>query len=68
MARLMRSKFETARLYRDKAEELRTIADGLNCESERQLLRKLAEDSERLAASAEARGRRAELHNLQQSG
>jgi len=55
MARVMQSKFELARRYRERAEELRTIADGLNSEPQRELLVRLAEDNERLAVSAEAR-------------
>lgn len=58
VARMMRNKFEIARLYRERAEKLRTIAGGLNGEAEREFLMELAADNDRLAASAEARGRR----------
>src|SRR5262245_55464286 len=58
MARMMRSKFEIARMYRERAEKLRFIADGLNGKAEREFLIELAADNDRLAASAEARGRR----------
>ena len=56
MARGMRNKFVAARMYRDRAEELRAIADGLAHESERDLLMSIAGDYERLAKSAETRG------------
>ncbi len=56
MARGMRNKFVAARMYRDRAEELRAIADGLAQESERDLLMSIAGDYERLAKSAETRG------------
>jgi hypothetical protein len=59
MAREMRNKFLAARFYHDRAQELRAIADGLTRESERQLLISMAEDYERQARSAEARGRAA---------
>ena len=58
MARMMRSKFEIARRYRERAEKLRIIANGLNSGAEREFLIELAADNDRLAASAEARGRR----------
>jgi len=56
MARGMRNKFVAARIYRDRAEELRTIADNLGHESERELLQSIAGDYERLAKAAETRG------------
>ncbi len=57
MALKMRNKFLKARIYRDRAEELRTIADGLSTNSERNFLITLADDYERLAKVAEAQGR-----------
>ena len=59
MAREMRNKFLAARLYRERAEELRTIADGLSRDLERDLLISIANDYDRQAKSAEARGRAA---------
>ena len=56
MASGMRNKFIAARIYRDRAEALRTIADNLALESERDLLNSIAGDYERLAKSAETRG------------
>ena len=56
MARGMRNKFVAARIYRDRAEELRTIADGLAHETERDFLQSIADDYERLAKAAEPRG------------
>ena len=57
MAREMRNKFLAARAYRERAEELRTIADGLSRDIERDLLMSIAQEYERQAKSAEARGR-----------
>ena len=65
MAREMRNKFLAARMYRERAETLRTIADGLTRDVERNFLMSMAEDYDRQAKSAEARGRialSADLH------
>ena len=59
MAREMRKKFLAARVYRERAEELRTIADGLTRDIERDLLNSIAQEYDRQAKSAEARGRAA---------
>ena len=59
MAREMRNKFLAARVYRERAEELRTIADGLTRDIERDLLNSIAQEYDRQAKSAEARGRAA---------
>ena len=59
MTREMRNKFLAARMYRDRAEELRCIADGLTLVTQRELLMAMAEDYDRQAKSAEARGRAA---------
>jgi DNA-binding cell septation regulator SpoVG len=55
----MRNKFLAARVYRERAEELRTIADGLTRDIERDLLNSIAQEYDRQAKSAEARGRAA---------
>jgi len=57
MGREMRNKFLAARSYRERAEEFRTIADGLIRDIDRDLLMSIANEYERQAKSAEARGR-----------
>jgi len=55
----MRNKFLAARKYRDRAGELRAIAERLPLDTDRDLLISMADDYERQAKSAEARGRAA---------
>ena len=57
MTRRVRNKFLKARTYRDYAEKLRIIADGLTNECERDLLAWVASDYQRLASLAEEQGR-----------
>ena len=60
MGRELRNKFLMARAYRDRAEQLRTIASGPLAEFDRDLLLEIAGDLERQAKAAEARARFAE--------
>jgi len=55
----MRNKFLAARRYRDRAEELRAIAERVSVDTNRDLLLSMADDYDRQAKSAEARGRAA---------
>ena len=64
MARELKNKLILANIYRERAEELRTIADGLTRDLERNLLVNIADDYERQAKSAEARARRARSEQL----
>ena len=66
MALRMRNKFLKARIYQEHAEELRTIADGLLTDSERNFLITIADDYERLAKVAEAQGRLAQAVEIRQ--
>lgn len=59
MSREMRNKFLAARRYRDRAEELRAIAERVSVDTNRDLLLSMADDYDRQAKSAEARGRAA---------
>ena len=61
MARGMRNKFLEARVYRDRAERLRTIADDLMSEQYRDFLTSMASDYERMADAAEKQGRFAQI-------
>ena len=63
MAGELRNKILFANMYRERAAELRTIADGLTREIERRLLVSIADDYERQAKSAEARSKRARYSN-----
>jgi hypothetical protein len=54
MVQKTRRKFAFARVYRDRAEKLRTISEGLTLEVQRQLLIDLADDYVLLAKSIEA--------------
>jgi hypothetical protein len=60
MTRELRNKFLMARVYRDRAEQLRTIANGSLAEPDRDLLITVALDLERQAKVSEARARQAE--------
>jgi len=57
----MRNKYLEARAHRERAEKLRTIARGLTNERERNFIASMASDYERMADSAEQRGRFAEV-------
>jgi len=60
MGRELRNKYLMARVYRTRAEKLRTIAGGALGEPERDLLLEIAADLERQAKAAEARARLAQ--------
>ena len=51
---MVEDKFKQAQDFRNRAERLRIIANGLVRQSERELLRKLAEEYEQMAHSAAA--------------
>jgi len=58
MARALLNKILLANAYRERAEELRAIAEGLSRDPERDLLITIANGYEQQAKSVEARARR----------
>ncbi len=68
MVKGIRNKFLQARTYRDHAEKLRTIADGLTSDQDRNFIASIASEYERLANVAEKQGRVAQILEVQTLG
>jgi len=67
MARAFLDKLLLVNTYRERAEELRAIAEGLSRDIERNLLLTIANGYEQQAKSVEARARRAHVAKLADS-
>jgi len=52
------SAFDDARQWRDRAEEMRMVAEGMQSEQNKKIALRLAADYDRLAVHAERRARR----------
>ena len=52
------STYEDARYWRDRAEEMRMVAEGMQSEQNKKIALRLAADYDRLAVHAERRARR----------